>query len=177
MKSKNSIQMTLTAAFAALYTVGVVFLAPISFQVFQVRLADALLPLSMLFGWPAILGLSLGAFVANFFGGLGPVDIIGGAVANFLATLIAWKIGHKRKPTTALAGVISEILIVTLIVGTYLSFLLGMPLLIGLLGVFLGSAVAIGVLGSILFFALSSSRVTSIFRSSSVFNQSGHAEE
>lgn len=83
MRSKNSIYMTMTAALAALYALGVVFLAPISFQLFQVRVADALLPLAILFGWPAIIGLSLGAFVANFFGPLGPVDIIGGAVRQF----------------------------------------------------------------------------------------------
>ncbi len=175
MKSKNAVHMTLTAVFAALYAVGVVFLAPISFQVFQVRLADALLPLSMLFGWPVILGLSLGAFVANFFGGLGPVDIIGGAVANFIATFVAWKIG-RRRPVNAFAGILSEIIIVTIIVGTYLSFLIGLPLAVGLLGIFLGSVIAIGVLGGILFVALSSSRVTSMFRSSNLFEQPRESE-
>ena len=169
--------MTLTAVFAALYAVGVVFLAPISFQVFQVRLADALLPLSMLFGWPAVLGLGLGAFVANFFGGLGLVDMIGGAVANFLATFVAWRICRKRRPLNAIAGVLSEIVIVTVIVGTYLSFLIGMPLVLGLLGIFLGSTIAIGVLGSILFFALSSPRVTALFRSSNVFNLLDQSED
>ena len=173
MKSKNAVHITLTAVFAALYAVGVVFLAPISFQVFQVRIADALLPLSMLFGWPVILGLSLGAFVANFFGGLGPIDIIGGAVANFIATFVAWKIGRRRRPVNALAGILSEIITVTIIVGTYLSFLIGMPLAVGLLGIFLGSVIAIGVLGGVLFIALSSSRVTSMFRSSNLFEQPG----
>ncbi|HYB67202.1 MAG TPA: QueT transporter family protein, partial [Candidatus Acidoferrales bacterium] len=86
MKNRSPIYITLTAVFAALYAVAVVFLAPISFQIFQVRLADALLPLAILFGWPAVLGLALGAFVANFFGGLGPIDIIGGAIANLIAT-------------------------------------------------------------------------------------------
>lgn len=176
MKSKNVIHMTLTAVFAALYSVGVVFLAPISFQIFQVRIADALLPLSILFGWPAILGLSLGAFVANFFGGLGPIDIIGGAAANFLATFVAWKIGHKRH-VNALVGILSEIAIVTIIVGTYLSFLIGLPLAVGLLGIFLGSVIAIGFLGGLLFLALSSSRVTSLFRSSNLFEQSGESED
>jgi uncharacterized membrane protein len=169
LKGKNAFHMTLTAVFAALYAVGVVFLAPISFQIFQVRIADALLPLSMLFGWSAILGLSLGAFVANFFGGLGPIDIIGGAVANFIATFVAWKIGRKRGPVNALVSILSEILIVTIIVGTYLSFLIGLPLAVGLLGIFLGSAIAIGVLGGTLFLTLSNSRVTSLFKSSKLF--------
>jgi uncharacterized membrane protein len=176
LKGKNAVHLTLTAVFAALYAVGVVFLSPISFQIFQVRLADALLPLSMLFGWPAILGLSLGAFVANFFGGLGPIDIIGGAVANLLATFVAWKIGHKR-PVNVLLGILSEVVIVTVIVGTYLSFLIGIPLTVGLLGIFLGSVIAIGVLGSILFIALSSSRVTSIFKSSNVFEQPAESRD
>src|SRR5208282_202568 len=91
MKAKSSINIALTAVFAAIYALGVVFLAPISFQIFQVRVADALLPLAMLFGWPAVLGLSLGAFVANIFGGLGPVDMVGGSVANFIATFVAWQ--------------------------------------------------------------------------------------
>lgn len=165
MRSRNTIHVTLTAVFAALYAVGVVFLAPISFQAFQVRIADALLPLSILLGWPVVVGVTIGAFVANFFGGLGPVDMIGGAVANFIATLAAWKIARGRNRITALAGVATEIVVVTLIVGTYLSYLLALPIGVGLLGVFLGSVIAIGVLGSILLFALSNSRVTSILHS------------
>ncbi len=164
MKSKSSISVTLTAVFAALYAVGVYFLAPVSFQIFQVRVADALLPLAMLFGWPVVVGLSIGAFVANFFGGLGPVDMFGGALANFLATFAAWQIArHKTKPW-AMIGVAVEILIVTLVVGSYLSYLLGFPLEAGLLGVLLGSIIAIGVLGSILYFALSTNRVAALLR-------------
>jgi len=161
LRSRSTIRVTLTAVFAALYAVGVIFLAPISFQAFQVRIADALLPLSILLGWPVVLGVTIGAFVANFFGGLGPVDMIGGAVANFVATLAAWMIARRRNRITALAGVAAEIIIVTLVVGTYLSYLLALPIGVGLLGVFLGSVIAIGLLGSILLFALSSSHVTS----------------
>jgi len=164
VNSKSSLRVTLTAVFAAIYAVGVVFLAPISFQIFQVRLADALLPLAMLFGWPAVLGLSLGAFVANFFGGLGPVDIIGGSIANFVATFAAWQIFRRRSKRWALVGVAIEVLVITFIVGPYLSYLLAMPLSVGILGIFLGSLVAIGILGSILFFAITRQRVLNLFR-------------
>jgi len=143
------------AAFAALYAVGVIFLAPISFQIVQVRLADALLPLSMLFGWPAIIGLTLGGFVANFYGGLGPIDIVGGAAANFIATLLAWRIAGKKNGIRQVLGVIVQIISITFIVGTYLSYLFGMPLEAGWLGVFLGSGVAIGILGSLILLAIS----------------------
>ena len=165
LKTRNSISLTLTAVFAAVYAVGVAFLAPISFQIFQVRIADALLPLSMIFGWPAVLGLSIGAFVANFFGGLGPVDMIGGSLANFIATFAAWRIVQKQGRNWIPVGVATEVLIITFIVGPYLSYLLAMPLELGVLGVLLGSVVAIGILGSILLFALLRKRTLAALRS------------
>jgi len=162
VQSKNSAAATLTAVFAALYAVGVVVLAPISFEVFQVRVADALLPLSILFGWPAILGLAVGALVANLFGGLGPVDIVGGSLANLLAGYVAWRIALNRGRRWIFFAVGLQVLIVTLVVGTYLSYLFAMPLQIGWLGVMLGSIVAIGFLGSLLLFALSADRIANI---------------
>jgi uncharacterized membrane protein len=164
MRSKSSIDVSLTAIFAAIYAVCVVVLGPISFQLFQVRVADALLPLAMLFGWPAIVGLSLGAFVANFFGGLGPIDILGGALANFIATYAAWQLARQRGRPWAFLGIGIEIVAVTLVVGSYLSFLLGISLALGLLGVMLGSIIAIGILGSILFMAFSSGRILVMLR-------------
>jgi len=165
LKIKSPIQIALTAVFAALYAVGVVFLAPISFQIFQVRVADALLPLAMVFGWPAILGLSLGAFVANVFGGLGPVDMIGGAIANFLATLLAWNIVNRKGKRWMPVGVSVEILVVTLVVGTYLSYLLAIPLTLSWLGILLGSLAAIGILGSILLYTLSRRNIAALLES------------
>jgi len=165
LKTKSSIQIVLTAVFAALYAVSVVFLAPISFQVFQVRVADALLPLAMVFGWPAILGLSLGAFVANVFGGLGPVDMIGGALANFIGTLVAWRIVTRKSMRWTPVGVGAEILVVTLVVGTYLSYLLAIPLLLSWLGILLGSLMAIGMLGSILLYTLLRRNIVTLLES------------
>ena len=65
----NTKKLAVTVIFASLYAVGVIFLAPISFGIYQVRVADALLPLSMIFGIPGALGFGLGALVANFYGG------------------------------------------------------------------------------------------------------------
>ena len=154
----------LAAVFAALYTVGVVVLAPISFQLVQVRVADALLPLSIIFGWPAVLGLAFGAFVANLFGGLGPVDIFGGSLANLLASYVAWRVAWNKDKRRIPIAVGLEILIITLIVGTYLSYILAIPLEVGLLSVMLGSIIAIGLLGSIILYALSSERIAVVLR-------------
>ena len=172
MRTKRSVHVTLTAAFAALYAVGVIFLAPISFQVFQVRIADALLPLSILFGWPVILGVSLGALVANFFGGLGPIDMVGGAVANFVATFLAWQVARRRSKPWMLAGACVEIIVVTTIVGTYLSYLFGIPIEAGWTGVLLGSIIAIGILGSLLLGALSTQRVKALLRAHNLDSES-----
>jgi len=165
LKTRSSIQIALTAVFAALYAVGVIFLAPISFQIFQVRVADALLPLAMIFGFPAMVGLSLGAFVANVFGGLGPVDMIGGALANLLATLIAWKIVSRKGKRWMPVGVAAEILVVTIVVGTYLSYLLAIPITLSWLGIFLGSLTAMGILGSILLYTFSRRNVAALLES------------
>ena len=164
MKGRRSVVAVFTAGFAALYTVGVLVLAPISFQVFQVRVADALLPLAILFGWPAILGLSLGAFVANIFGGLGPVDIVGGSIANLLAGYVAWRVAAGGGMWRALVAIGLQILIVTAIVGTYLSYILALPLGIAWFGVLLGSIVAVGLLGSLLLRALSVERIATQLR-------------
>ncbi|HYB83910.1 MAG TPA: QueT transporter family protein [archaeon] len=169
MKIKSPIQIALTAVFAALYAAGVVSFASISFQLpFQVRIADALLPLAMVFGWPAILGLSLGAFVANVFGGLGPVDMVGGAIANFLATFVAWKIFRRNGPRWMLVGAAMEILVVTFIVGTYLHYLLGIALIPSWLGVFYGSFVAIGILGSVLLYGLMRRDIVGLLKSHAI---------
>jgi len=165
MTKTNPISAILTAMFAAVYAVGVYFLTPISFLPFQVRVADALLPLAILFGWPAIIGLSIGAFVANFFGPLGVVDIAGGALANFIATFLAWRISRNKGRFWKLTGVAEEIATVTLIVGTYLSYVLAQPLLLVWVGVLLGSIIAIGVLGSTLLFALSTEGALNLLRS------------
>ena len=164
MKGRKSVVAVFTAGFAALYSVGVMVLAPISFQVFQVRVADALLPLAILFGWPAILGLSLGAFVANLFGGLGPVDIVGGSIANLVAGYVAWRVAAGGGRWRVIVAIGLQILIVTVIVGTYLSYILALPLGITWFGVMVGSIVAVGFLGSLLLRALSVERIVTLLR-------------
>ena len=72
----NNKEISLIAIISALYSALVIGLAPISFLPIQIRIADAMLPLSIIFGMPAIIGLTLGTIVAYVFGGLGFVDII-----------------------------------------------------------------------------------------------------
>lgn len=165
MKKGTTASISLAAFLAATYAIGVVVLAPISFYVYQVRVADALLPLSILLGWPAIIGFTIGAAIANLFGGLGAIDIVGGSLANFVASILAWKIGQRGTRPSWLGAVLTEVLVVAAVVGTYLSYLFGMPIEAGISGVLVGSIIAIGLLGYSLLIVVSRSAVVRLLRS------------
>jgi uncharacterized membrane protein len=145
MKSRD---IVVTAMFTTLYALGVILLAPISFGIFQIRIADALLPLVMIYGLPVAFGTCFGCIIANFYGGLGPIDIIGGSIANFLACIIAYIIGRDSRVKRFL-GCLLETIIITIIVGSYLSFIFNVPIEISLLGLFIGSFTSINILGFI----------------------------
>ena len=157
IKSKN---LALSTVLAALYIALFISLTGISFLQFQIRVADALLPLSIIFGWPAIIGLTIGTFLSNTTGGLGPVDMIGGALANFVATFLMWKMRKiKLFNSIDLSNILIILcgnLIITIIVGSYLSFLLFIPLDVTIIGVFFGSLISMNIIGYILLKALHS---------------------
>lgn len=144
-----------------MYAVGVILLAPISFLLFQVRIADALIPLSIIFGMPVVFGVTLGNIIANIYGGLGYVDIIGGSIANFLAAYIGWKIGSRSFAGSKFAATVAENIIVSSIVGSYLALLFDVPLEVGFLGVLLGSIISMNVIGYVLILAIKKSGVQS----------------
>ena len=85
--------------------------------------------------------------VSNVFGGLGIVDIVGGASANLVACTLAWYIGRKGKGAQRFLGTVAISGVVALIVGGYLSWLLQVPLAISLLGVFIGELIAVNLTG------------------------------
>ncbi len=165
MKVIGTRRVTLTIIFAALYALAVIALAPISFNIFQVRIADSLLPLSIIFGWPFVIGITMGTIVANFFGGLGIIDVVGGSIANFIATSLAWKIGYKKSEISKVIAIITEIIVVTMIVGSYLSFLFNMPILVGMFGIMIGSIISIGLLGYLLLTLISRKYFTNTLKS------------
>jgi uncharacterized membrane protein len=142
------------AIIAALYACSVIVLAPISFLLFQVRIADALIPLSLLFGMPAAWGVTLGNVVANAYGGLGYVDILGGSIANFLAAYVGWRLGARQFAGAQFLATVAQNLIVSSIVGFYLAALFEVPLEAGFVGVFLGSIISMNILGYLLVLAI-----------------------
>ena len=152
-------KIALGSVITALYAVGVILLAPISFLLFQVRIADALIPLSIIFGMPAVLGVTLGNIVANIYGGLGYIDIIGGSIANFLAAYVGWKIGSRNFTGSQLVATIAQNLIVSSIVGSYLTVIFNVPLEAGFLGVLLGSIISMNIIGYLLVLTIQKSSI------------------
>lgn len=152
----KSRDVALAAMLAALYAADVVFFAPISFQTIQVRVADALLPLSILFGPSAVIGLGFGVIAGNLFASpFGAIDVIGGTIANLLATILAWQIGRKKFKGAWIAATAVEILVITAIVGSYLALLTGTPLWFSWFYVMVGEILAVGVGGYLLLNAVS----------------------
>ncbi|KYH36131.1 MAG: hypothetical protein AYL28_007170, partial [Candidatus Bathyarchaeota archaeon B23] len=115
------------AVMAALYAVLVIVLAPISFGPVQLRVADCLIPLSALLGWPGILGVALGCLVGNAYYMLGVVDVFLGPAANLVA---AWVIYRLR--CRLLLGCVLASLVIGVVVGGYLWLYFPPP---GVLGV------------------------------------------
>jgi len=85
--------MSLTAVFAALYVViNVVQMFsignPFVSGPVQLRVADCLIALAALLGWPVVLGVTVGGVVVNLLSNmmffLGPVDIIMGPLRILL---------------------------------------------------------------------------------------------
>jgi uncharacterized membrane protein len=93
--------ITLTAVFAALYAViNVVQSAtvgnPTIYGPIQLRIADALIPLAALIGWPVVGGVTIGCFVTNAYYFISPTDVILGPVANFIAAMLILYLRRRR---------------------------------------------------------------------------------
>ena len=154
----NTRQISLSAVVAALYAATVIILAPISFGPIQLRLADCLIPLSALLGPPAVLGVALGALVANTYWFLSPIDVVLGAAANLAAGYIIYRFKDRLVPASVAAS-----LIIGVVVGGYLWLFFPPPSILGLqlpawlammVSITLSSLVAVSVLGVALVKAL-----------------------
>jgi hypothetical protein len=144
-------EISLAAVLAALYATLIVVLAPISYGPIQLRVADCLIPLSALLGWPAAAGVSLGALLGNFYYFLGPVDVVFGALANLLAGLLVWRLRGRL-----LAGCLGASLVIGVVVGGYLWTFFTPPDVLGLtlpvwlammVSITLSSLISVGVVG------------------------------
>jgi uncharacterized membrane protein len=183
-------QLTLASAIAALYAILVSILAPISIPIIQVRVADLLMPLSIIFGWPAVIGVTIGAGLGNLVGDtiLGNtgaqtgIDVVLGSLANFIAATLAWKISQRNwtirgRRASWLVAVNAETIVIALIVGTYLGYLFSIPLLASIGGILAGSISAISIGGYTLLRILSRPKTLASLRSTGLVVAEPSSEE
>ncbi|MCD6341998.1 MAG: QueT transporter family protein [Thaumarchaeota archaeon] len=145
------------AVFAGLYFALTIALAPISFLPFQVRVSDILIMASAIVGISATYGVFLGCILANLFP-VGyppnPIDIVGGSIANLLASYAVYRIAYGRQGKLRLTiASLTSASIITLIVGSYLPFIIlpnvswGDVVWLGYAGVFPGELISQTILG------------------------------
>ena len=82
------------AVYAAMYVALSLLFSPVSYGVVNLRVANVLVGLVPLIGWPAIVGQALGVFIANqpaLGDPLGPIDLLNVA-PSFLFSWVIWRL-------------------------------------------------------------------------------------
>lgn len=96
----NTKTFTRVAMIAAIYTVVTLLLAPISYGNIQVRIAEALTMLPLIYE-PSIWGVTLGCFLSNLIGAMtganptGMIDAVIGTLATLLAAICTYHLRNK----------------------------------------------------------------------------------
>lgn len=116
----DSRDLALTAIFASSYvTVNVVQMLtvgnPTVYGPIQLRVADCLIALAALLGWPVVGGVTLGCFLTNAYYFMGVPDVVLGPIANIIAATTIFLLRKRRFEACVLGA-----LPVGLIVGSYL---------------------------------------------------------
>ncbi|MFO8112307.1 MAG: QueT transporter family protein [Desulfosalsimonadaceae bacterium] len=133
-------QITRGAMIAGLYIVITYILNPISFGPLQFRAAEALTVLPILYP-EAVPALFIGVLLANIFGGLGMVDIIGGSFVTLLAAYFT----YQYRDT--IIAYLSPIILNGLLVSAYLHLFFGVPYLVVVAQITVSQALVIFGLG------------------------------
>ena len=128
MKKTDTLTFVRIAMIAAVYTVVSLALAPISYGNIQVRIAEALTILPLLYN-PSIYGVTLGCFLTNLLGafmGVNPtgfIDAIIGTLATFLAAECTYMLKDKTVKSFPLWSVLMPVIFNFFFVGAELAVL------------------------------------------------------
>ena len=128
------------AMIGAIYVILNIIFAPISYGPVQVRIAEALAVLPFI-DPSAIIGLFIGCILANIYGGLGMVDIIGGSLCTLIAAYLTSKMKNPK------LAPLPPVLINAFGVSIYLHLLFDLPYWITVLYIGIGEVIACYILG------------------------------
>ena len=145
MNTKTLIRI---AMIAAVYTVTSLALAPFSFSNIQVRIAESLTMLPLIYK-NGIWGVTLGCFLTNLIGALtgvnptGYLDAVIGTLATLIAAVITYRCRDMKTGKLPLVSMLAPVVLNFVFVGAELAFLF-MPenVLLGML--IFGAEVAVG---------------------------------
>ena len=143
-------KLTISALVMAIYIVLLYATAGISFGAYQVRIATAFYALSYIFPF-LVVPMGLANFIANMFGGLGLVDMVGGFVVGVITTGLIVLI--RKYNITSWAVIVPIIAVPGLLVPAWLSYLLGIPYWALVLNVSIGQ-IAPAIVGAVIIRAL-----------------------
>ena len=136
----NPRQIARIGVIAGLYVTFTFLLAAFSFGPVQVRIAEALTLLPVLYP-EAIPALFLGCLLANLLGPFGAVDIIFGSLTTLIAALLTYRFRHN------FLAYLSPIICNAFIVSLYLNLFFSIPYWPTVLTIGLGESIAVLVLG------------------------------
>jgi len=128
--------------YAAVYVVVTLVLSPISYGEVQLRIANILVGLVPILGWPAIIGQGLGVLIANVASPLGPLDLLN-AVPSILLSWLVWRLRNF----SVFFGLTCYSVGLGSSVSLLLVYVLGLPILVTFLTTTLGVFAATAILG------------------------------
>ncbi|MDA4128501.1 MAG: QueT transporter family protein [Thaumarchaeota archaeon] len=137
------------SVYAAMYVALILVFNSISYGQIQLRVANVIVGLVPIMGWPAIVGQTVGVMIANSFSPLGPIDLIN-VIPSFLFSFIIWKL---RKVSVFL-GLSLYSLALGITVSLALNYAFGEPLIVGIPTVTIGIFIATAVFGYIFYRAV-----------------------
>jgi len=145
VKKLDARDLSLFAAFASLYVVANVVQMisignPTVYGPVQLRIADCLIALSALLGWPVVAGVTVGCFLTNAYYFLGPMDVLFGPIANLISATVILLL-RRRRLLACIAGSFP----VGVIVGGYLWIFFPPPDILGFLPVWTAMIVSITI--------------------------------
>jgi uncharacterized membrane protein len=137
--------LVLVSVFAALYVVvNVVQMVsvgnPTVYGPVQLRIADCLIPLTALLGWPIGVGVTLGCFLTNAYYFIGVQDVVFGPIANLTAAMVILLLRKHRFAACVLGA-----LPIGLIVGSYLWLFFPPPQVLSVLPAWVAMVVSLTI--------------------------------
>ena len=145
---RRTLEVATASTYAALYVIITYAFSPISYGQVQLRLANVVLGLIPLIGWPSVIGQTIGVFVANIGSPLGPIDLLN-AFPSFVFSFILWKLRN----VSVILGLVLYSAALGLSVSFALYYAFGLPLIVNIPWVTAGNLLA-GALAYLLFKAV-----------------------